>query len=179
MIIGEALQEFLSGQIERLLAVFVDALPNILLGISLVFIFWIISVIVKGIILRLSSHTKHHNQPVFQIIASTAKVLILLLGLISGLGTMGIDVNALVASLGLTGFALSFALKDILSNILSGILIIIKQPFRIADHIKVDKHYGCVKDINLRYTTLESEGNLILVPNTKIFQDTVTVCNSN
>jgi len=79
--------------------------------------------------------------------------------------TMGVNISAIVAGLGLTGFAFGFAFKDMLSNFISGILIFIYEPFRLGDTIEVEGKTGKVIDINLRYVTIESEDQKILVPN--------------
>ena len=49
------------------------------------------------------------------------------------LGTLGINVSALVAGLGLTGFALGFAFRDALSNVLAGVMILLYHPFHRGD----------------------------------------------
>ena len=51
----------------------------------------------------------------------------------------------MIAGLGITGFALGFAMKDIFSNLISGILILIYKPFNINDNITIDKYSGTVK----------------------------------
>ncbi len=71
------------------------------------------------------------------ILARTAKLALLCIGVISALGTLGVDVTAMVTGLGLTGFAVGFALKDIISNSLAGILILIYKPFQRHDRIMV------------------------------------------
>jgi small conductance mechanosensitive channel len=81
----------------------------------------------------------------------------LLLALISALGTLEINVSALVVSLGLAGFALGFSFKDFLSNLLSGVLILFYQPFTVGSTISGSQLDREVVDINLRYTVLEKE----------------------
>ena len=98
------------------------------------------------------------------------------MGLITALGTLGVDISAMVAGLGLTGFALGFALKDILSNLISGILILLYEPFKLNDSIVIDKYEGKVVDINLRYTTITKEGKEVLVPNSFLFSKPIIVC---
>ena len=70
---------------------------------------------------------------------------------------------------------MGFALKDIISNLLSGVLILLYQPFKIGNTIKVSGYEGDVVSIDLRYTELNSEGNKILIPNSKLFTDPITV----
>ena len=89
----------------------------------------------------------------------------LILGLITALGTLGVNISAIVAGLGLTGFAFGFAFKDMLSNVISGALIFIYEPFKLGDTIEVEGKTGKVIDINLRYVTIEAEDQTVLVPN--------------
>ena len=86
---------------------------------------------------------------------------------------MGINVSALVAGLGLTGFALGFALKDILSNLIAGVLILLYRPFRVNDYIMVTGLEGAVTEIDLRYTTLQKEGQKFLIPNSVLFTNSI------
>jgi len=107
---------------------------------------------------------------------SAVEITVFSFGAISVLGTLGVDVSALVAGLGLTGFALGFALKDVISNMLAGIIIILFQPFKIGDTIYVQSYQGEVVAVDLRYTTLISDGTRkILIPNSSLFTSTITV----
>ena len=110
-----------------------------------------------------------------ELLARVSRIGLVLLGFITALGTLGIDVSALVAGLGLTGFALGFALKDTISNLLSGILILLYRPFKIGNTIKVSGYEGNVVSIDLRYTELNCAGDKILIPNSKLFTDPITV----
>ena len=121
------------------------------------------------------SLAKKLNPAIVRLLGRTAKNLLTLLGLITALGTLGVDVSAMVAGLGLTGFALGFALKDILSNLISGILILLYEPFKLNDSIVVDKYEGKVVDINLRYTAISQAGNDVLVPNSFLFSKPISV----
>ena len=141
----------------------INKLPDILVSLVVLIVFWTISKLVHSAILKiLNKHTKS-NIP--KIIASIVKKIIIVIGFVTSLGTLGIDVSGIIAGLGITGVALSLALKDILSNFVSGILIFIHEPFKVGDSIEVEGKSGKVKGVNLRYVTIESEGKDILVPN--------------
>jgi small-conductance mechanosensitive channel len=112
---------------------------------------------------------------VLSLAASAADVALLFFGIITALGTIGIDISALVAALGLTGFALGFALRDALSSLLAGCLILVYHPFRPGEKISVAGSEGTVVEINLRYTTLESEGKRVLVPNSVLYTNTIAI----
>ncbi len=92
-----------------------------------------------------------------------------------GLGTMGVSVEPIVASLGLTGFALGFALRDAISNLLAGVLILAYRPFRHGDRIAVTGFEGVVVHIDLRYTTLADGDKFHLIPNQTMYSNPVTV----
>jgi len=117
------------------------------------------------------------REPLPSLIGGVARLTILVLGVITALGTLGINVSALVAGLGLTGFALGFALKDSVSNLLAGVLILAYRPFEMGNYIKVAGHEGEVVKIDLRYTTLKNEENTYLIPNSLIFSNAVTIVN--
>jgi small-conductance mechanosensitive channel len=106
-----------------------------------------------------------------------ARLITLVIGAITALGTIGIDVSALVAGLGLTSFALGFALQDVIRNVLAGILILMYRPFRRGNYIVVGGREGIVTDIDLRYTTLQVETHRILIPNANMFTEAITVLN--
>jgi small-conductance mechanosensitive channel len=110
-----------------------------------------------------------------RLIAQTTKISLLIFGFITALGTLGLNVSALVAGLGLTGFALGFALRDALSNLLAGILILFYRPFRRSDWISVAGVEGKVVGIDLRYTTLESDDRTFLIPNSTLFTNAITL----
>lgn len=111
-----------------------------------------------------------------RLLARAVHGTLVVVGAVTALGTLGLDVTALVAGLGLTGFALGFALRDIISNTLAGVLILLFRPFHRGDHISVAGAEGVVADIDLRYTTLVvDEGTRVLVPNSTLFTNAIRV----
>ena len=152
--------------------------PNIILGIIIFMIFWFFSKIVQYGMKNLLKAT-NPGTSVSVVIASIAKNFVVIIGLITALGTMGINISAIVAGLGLTGFAFGFAFKDMLSSFISGIMIFIYQPFKIGDLIEVDGKKGKVVDINLRYVTLDSEEAKMLVPNSLLVSKSLEVQKNN
>ena len=148
--------------------------PGIIVAIILFLVFFILAQLTKTIILH-STGKIRLDPHLGMLMARVARITIIILGLVTALGTMGIDISAIVAGLGLTGFALGFALKDTISNLLSGVLILLYRPFTIGDNIKVAGHEGKVVTIDLRYTELEYEKDRILIPNSKLFTDPLVV----
>ena len=150
------------------------AAPQILVGLIIIIVAWLVAVIVKFCIIRVGRRSSRHPY-LYRLIGSTAMVVILIAGFVTSLGTMGVNVSALVASLGLAGFAIGFALKDTLSNLFAGFMVLFYQPFKANDYIVVDKVEGQVVDINLRYTVVKTDSQHTYVPNATILSNPVTV----
>ena len=82
----------------------------------------------------------------------------------------------LMSALGIGSVAIGFAFKDIFQNLLSGILILLSEPFKIGDDIIVSGMEGTVEDIQIRATFLRSpEGRRIVIPNATVYTSAVTV----
>ena len=149
-------------------------MPKVSGAIIILLVFYTLSKIVKSAINK-GSRRLNLDSHLTSLLARSSSVTFIIFGVVTALGTLGINVSALVAGLGLTGFALGFALKDTISNLLSGILILLYQPFRVGNTIKIAGFEGNVISIDLRYTELDSEGNKVLIPNSKLFTDPITV----
>ena len=150
--------------IEKILSETLMKAPTLLLAIGIFILFWIVGTMFKVIIQRIMDEKSLHVN-ISRILAGIVKNIMLILGIITALGTMGVNISAVVAGLGLTGFAFGFAFKDMLSNFISGALIFVYEPFNLGDTIEVEGKTGKVIDINLRYVTIEAENQKILVPN--------------
>jgi len=149
-------------------------MPRVIGVVVILVAFFILAKIVKRIIISAAERLKLDSN-LTSLLARTSNITLMIFGFITALGTLGINVSALVAGLGLTGFALGYAMKDTISNLLSGVLILLYRPFETGDRIKVSGYEGIVISINLRYTELDSEGNKVLIPNSKLFTDPITV----
>jgi len=104
------------------------------------------------------------------------RVLLITISLIMLLSLYNINVNALIAALGIGGLAISLGAQDTLSNIISGIMIMLDQPFRVGDRIEIQGlgTWGDVVDIGLRSTRIRTRDNrLVIVPNNIISTDQV------
>lgn len=149
-------------------------LPRLASALLILFVFWLIARGIGGVVERLT-RIRRLDADLTQYLGRAIRVTLMLFGCVTALGTLGVDVTALVAGLGLTGFALGLALKDIISNALSGILVLVYRPFRLGDRINVQSMEGDVAEINLRYTVLEADGKRMLIPNSNLFSNPVTV----
>lgn len=86
--------------------------------------------------------------------------------------------SSLLAGAGILAVAVSFASQHALSNIISGVFIIIFKPFRVTDRLKLRELTGVVEDITLRHTVIRDfENKRIIIPNSLISEEIIV--NSN
>lgn len=96
------------------------------------------------------------------------------LGLLVAVDALGFAPETVVTGLGLTGLALGFTLRDIISNFVSGLLILALRPFEIGNQIVVGETEGNVERIELRATQIRTyDGRVVLVPNGEVFTSRV------
>ncbi len=152
--------------------------PKFVSGLLIFILFCVLYVIVGGIFNRILAGEDGNRQNAVQFIKKFIRLFLVTFGFITMLGTWGIDISAIVAGLGLTGFALGFALKDSLSSVLAGVMILVYRPFGIGDTISTCGSEGKVVSIDLRYTTIESNGVKHLIPNSKLVSEKVMVSES-
>lgn len=91
------------------------------------------------------------------------------------LGSLGISVTPLIASLGITSLAVALALQPTLENFFSGVQILIDKPFRIGDFIELESgEQGFVDKIGWRSTWIKMlPNNIVIVPNGKVSQSKI------
>ncbi len=106
----------------------------------------------------------------------TIRALIVLVGLIVILDHIGFNISALLTAIGIGGLALSLAAQDTIANMISGVIILIDQPFRAGDRIEIQElnTWGDVVSIGLRSTRIRTLDNrLVIVPNSSISNNQV------
>lgn len=93
------------------------------------------------------------------------------------LALLGQTAKGTLSVLGLVT-ALGFAFRDLLSNLLAGLLLLAYRPFASHDHISVTGYEGTVTGVDLRYTTLQREDGKVLIPNSILFTNPIQLRSS-
>jgi small conductance mechanosensitive channel len=179
---SEVIRLFLEGDWEGLNTLFYKGgvqLLGIFLenGLKALAVFLVLFVIYKGIdktLHRVLVHSRGIDAGLESLLQKSYRVVAyVFIGAIV-LGQMGINVTALVAGLSIAGIAVGFAARDSLENFISGVTILVDQPFRVGDYIVVDGEYGKVTEITLRSTRIQTVRNEIMVlPNTEMITQRV------
>ncbi|MEZ5239657.1 MAG: mechanosensitive ion channel family protein [Microthrixaceae bacterium] len=154
----------------------VDSLPRVGIALGVLFAFWVVSRLLCHVLVRRFERTR---PPSFtQVVPKLAGWAVVALGVVVGvtIAFPGVDPVDMIAGLGIVSVAAGFAFQDILSNLLSGILLIARQPFVAGDQIEVNEIQGTVQGITIRETAIETfDGRRVLVPNKDVYQNSITI----
>lgn len=102
------------------------------------------------------------------------KLLLWVIVVLTALDNVGINITALVASLGIGGVAVALAVQNILSDLFASLSIAIDKPFVIGDFVIVDDLMGTVEHVGLKTTRLRSlGGEQIIFANNDLLQSRV------
>lgn len=158
----------------RLLESAIVIVPRALAALVVIGLFWSIAVAARAA-LRVAFRRVISDLTLESLVKQIAWYAIWALGLAVAVDALGFEGETVAAGLGVTGLALGFALKDVLSNFVSGLLILTTRPFRIGDEVVVGETEGRVERIELRATQIRTYGGrLVLVPNAQVFTSRVT-----
>jgi small conductance mechanosensitive channel len=106
-----------------------------------------------------------------KMLQNMVKYLIYFAAVMSMLYVFGLNeaVYAFVTSAGIMGLAIGFASKDVVANLISGVLVSFDKPFKVGDDVEIGKLSGTVREITLRSTRIRSfDGKSIMIPNSKL-----------
>jgi small-conductance mechanosensitive channel len=115
-------------------------------------------------------YSRRFSIPSSSIFINITRILILILGVLIALQSVGISITPMLTALGVSGLAVALALQDTLSNLFAGIHLLMSGQIRVGDYVSLSSgEEGYVSDITWRNTTLRQMGNnLVVVPNSKL-----------
>lgn len=110
----------------------------------------------------------HLDKSIIQLLCTLIRVLLWILLIFIVTGTMGINMNSVIALFSVMALAVTLAVQGILSNVAGGAQVISAHPFTVGDYVQIGDKYGTVEDIGLVYTRLLTVDNCtVLIPNSK------------
>jgi MscS family membrane protein len=97
------------------------------------------------------------------------------LGVLLTIQSLGYDVKALLAGLGIGGLAFALAAQDTIANIFGALVVAVDQPFKVGETVKIGQNVGGVEDIGLRSTRIRLvDKSLMTIPNKTVAAETIT-----
>ncbi|UOO82201.1 mechanosensitive ion channel family protein [Uruburuella testudinis] len=161
---------------------FWQRVPYLVLALLLFIVFWLASRLFKKLAARLLSRRMANRYNLLLVLQRIGAALIVFAGFLIAMmvAVPGFTPGQLVSALGIGSVAVGFAFKDIFQNLLSGILLLLNEPFKIGDRIINGSFEGTVETIEIRATTLRTyDGRRIVIPNAQLFTSPVTVNTRN
>lgn len=156
---------------------FVERIPYFAASIVVILIFWFLSIVFKKIVYKLlGSRSRHQN--LVKVFQRVGGALIMFIGFMIAMvvAVPSFTPAKLIGALGIGSVAIGFAFKDIFQNLLSGILLLLSEPFRIGDQIVSGEYEGTVEDIKIRATTIKTyDGRQVVIPNSDLYTSALTV----
>ena len=156
---------------------FIERFPYFIAALIVFGIFWMLSVLFKRVVHKiLGSRVRHQN--LVKVFQRVGGALIMFIGFMIAMvvAIPGFTPAKLIGALGIGSVAIGFAFKDIFQNLLSGILLLISEPFRVGDQIVSGEYEGTVEDIKIRATTIKTyDGRQVVIPNSDLYTSALTV----
>lgn len=150
-----------------------DLLWNILLGSVEMLVFYFLGTLIQRLVNHLSRRAR--NRGVWTFMASFANIFCKLVGVIIMLDQMGVSMNLIIGALSALGVGISLALKDNMASVAGGLQLLLTKPFKVGDYIKMGKHEGQVKSIEITFTTLNTRNNEeVVIPNNSLIIKSIT-----
>lgn len=159
---------------QELLAIALSSSVNILAGLGTIIIgFWLSSK-ASSIVRTQMSTLQRVDKTLAPILASIIRYAGFILTLVVALGQFGVQTTSIIAVLGAAGLAIGLALQGTLSNVASGIMLLLLRPFSVGDWIETNSISGTVREIGLFATQIDTFDNIyITVPNSSIWSATI------
>ena len=159
---------------QELLAIALSSSVNILAGLGTIIIgFWLSSK-ASGMVRKQMSTLQRVDKTLGPILASIIRYAGFILTLVVALGQFGVQTTSIIAVLGAAGLAIGLALQGTLSNVASGIMLLLLRPFSVGDWIETNSISGTVREIGLFATQIDTFDNIyITVPNSSIWSATI------
>ncbi|CAN5896047.1 mechanosensitive ion channel family protein [soil metagenome] len=167
----------IGNTVNGLITNFLALLPRLMLASILMLVFIVIAKSIRTVIRRVA-HRHGEARTLELAVGRIVQAAVIILGLLVSITAAfpAFTVANLVSTLGIGGVALGFAFKDIFQNFVAGILLLVGQPFRVGDQIRMGEHEGTVDEILTRATYLKTyDGRRVIIPNSDLFTNAVTV----
>ena len=148
---------------------------QILKFLAVILLFWFVAGFVRSVVRKAAERSDRFSELLEQFMIKISFRAVMIVGLIVALGTVGINVAALLTIIGGASFIIAFALQDTLSNFAAGVMLLIYRPFDVGDMVEVGGVSGKIGQVSLVSTTINTFDNkVVLVPNKNVWGQIIT-----
>ena len=143
---------------------------TILFSVIILVLAWIISRIFKSAIIKMMKRVPHIDESVGKILASISRIFVWLIAFLIILDFWGVNTASILTVLGAAGLAIGLAMKDSLSNIAAGLMLLVLRPYKTGDYIDCGSVAGTIEEMGLFTTRLKTfDGIYVSAPNNVVF----------
>lgn len=143
---------------------------TILFSVIILVLAWIISRIFKSAIIKMMKRVPHIDESVGKILASISRIFVWLIAFLIILDFFGVNTASILTVLGAAGLAIGLAMKDSLSNIAAGLMLLVLRPYKTGDYIDCGSVAGTIEEMGLFTTRLKTfDGIYVSAPNNVVF----------
>jgi small conductance mechanosensitive channel len=159
----------LSTTLQDLVAQFVLFLPKIVVAL----VVFIVGLYVANFLTRLvrrGLEERDVDTEAVKAITQITRWALYVLVAVTALQQVDFNLTAFITGLGIIGFTVGFALKDISENFIAGLMLLLQRPFELGDIVEIDDFRGRVTDVSLRATEMETlDGQDVILPNGLVY----------
>ncbi|MFY8350496.1 mechanosensitive ion channel family protein [Pseudoalteromonas sp. SSM20] len=169
----EKFWSLINEKLTHWLEITIKNLPNMVIALLIFIVFLLLAKWLSVWIKKLLNRIFESSQ-VAGLITGICRMVVIIVGFFFALDIMGLSkaVASLLAGAGIIGLAIGFAFQDMTENLIAGIVMGIRKPFKVGDIIEAGDTFGTVQRINLRNTLIENfYGQLAIVPNKTLFKN--------
>ena len=154
---------------------FVKVVDNIYRILIVLDITWVFTRLFSGLLqVYWGRRSDGQNNKMLPIIKRTILVVVWIIGLVMALSNVGVNISALLGTLGIGGIAFALAAQDTVKNVFGAFTLLTDKPFNIGDTIRFDSIEGTVIDIGIRSTRIMNyDKRIITIPNYKITDSSI------
>ncbi len=161
------------GDYDSIISLIIEKAPSFIAAIIIVIAGVVISRLIGKLVIKAMS-AKGVDPSIHSFIKTVITLILNFIFILSALSTIGIDINSFVAALGAAGITAGIGLQSSISQIASGVQILVNHPFKSGDYIDVGTASGKVHEIKIMYTVLITIDNKrVIIPNSYITSNNI------
>lgn len=149
-------------------------IPTLLLAIIVFIVGFFLNKIILNIFAKGAEHSKL-DQTVNKFLSSVIKIVVTAIVIIVVLSILGIPMTSIITVLGTMGVAVGLALKDSLSNVAGGVILLINRTLKVGDYVDIGVYSGTVDEVSILFTKITTVDNKdIFIPNGAVATSAIT-----
>jgi len=149
-------------------------IPTLLLAIIVFVVGFFLNKIILNIFSKGAEHSKL-DQTVNKFLSSVIKIVVTSIVIIVVLSIIGIPMTSIITVLGTMGVAVGLALKDSLSNVAGGVILLINRTIKVGDYVEIGAYSGTVDEVSILFTKITTVDNKdVFIPNGTVSTSAIT-----